>query len=380
MVPHQYPRRILLVITGLSPQVVTETLYALAVNQTQPFVPTEIHVITTVEGLQRARLTLLSDDPGWFHRLCADYGLPAIEFSEDQIYLLRDDGGNPLQDIRTPEENACVADQISEIVRGFSRDKLAAMHVSIAGGRKTIGFYLGYALSLYGRPQDRLSHVLVTSEYESHPEFFYPTADNHVIFAHGPNGAPMDTAEAMVTLADIPFVRLRDGLPDDLLTGATSFSATIDAAQRLYGPVFLQLDLKMCSVICGEFSITLSPAEMAFYAFIAGRTISNQRPVRWTDENWRDEYLQMYSQIVSPFSGEYERVENALRDDQGKEYFEQRKSRTNKALRNKLGKTSSNLYAIHAFGSRPYTRYGLKINAESIRFVSRNNELSGTTK
>ena len=30
-----------------------------------------------------------------------------------------------------------------------------------------MGFYLGYALSLYGRTQDRLSHVLVSSPYES---------------------------------------------------------------------------------------------------------------------------------------------------------------------------------------------------------------------
>jgi CRISPR-associated protein (TIGR02584 family) len=33
--------------------------------------------------------------------------------------------------------------------------------MSIAGGRKTMGFYAGYALSLYGRAQDRMSHVLV---------------------------------------------------------------------------------------------------------------------------------------------------------------------------------------------------------------------------
>lgn len=155
MEPYQYSKRILLVITGLSPQVVTETLYALAISQEQVFVPTEIHVVTTAEGAQRARLTLLSDEPGWFYRLCADYGLPSIAFDSEHIQVLEDSKGNPLQDIRTPEENACVADQISELVRGFAQDEQAALHVSIAGGRKTMGFYLGYALSLYGRPQDR---------------------------------------------------------------------------------------------------------------------------------------------------------------------------------------------------------------------------------
>jgi CRISPR-associated protein (TIGR02584 family) len=33
----------------------------------------------------------------------------------------------------------------------------------------------GCALSLFGRPQDRLSHILVTHEFEAHPEFVYPT-------------------------------------------------------------------------------------------------------------------------------------------------------------------------------------------------------------
>ena len=51
--PAAYPRRILLAVTGLSPQIVTETLHALAVGGEQPFVPTEIHLITTAEGAER---------------------------------------------------------------------------------------------------------------------------------------------------------------------------------------------------------------------------------------------------------------------------------------------------------------------------------------
>ena len=38
--PAAYGRRILVAVTGLSPQVVTETLYALAVLQQPAFVPT----------------------------------------------------------------------------------------------------------------------------------------------------------------------------------------------------------------------------------------------------------------------------------------------------------------------------------------------------
>ena len=50
-----HPRRILLAVTGLSPQVVTETLYALGVAEQgeAAFLPTDIHLITGC-ALQRA--------------------------------------------------------------------------------------------------------------------------------------------------------------------------------------------------------------------------------------------------------------------------------------------------------------------------------------
>ena len=86
--PSDYPRSILLAVTGLSPQIVTETLYALAVAPAQAaFVPSEIPLITTRSGAEKARLALLSDDPGWFHQLCRDYALPPIGFAAKHIHV-----------------------------------------------------------------------------------------------------------------------------------------------------------------------------------------------------------------------------------------------------------------------------------------------------
>ena len=66
--PHEpafYPRRVLLAVSGLTPQIVTKTLYALAADDFEPFVPTEVHLITSAEGARRAALSLLSDDLGY---------------------------------------------------------------------------------------------------------------------------------------------------------------------------------------------------------------------------------------------------------------------------------------------------------------------------
>jgi CRISPR-associated protein (TIGR02584 family) len=220
--PCGFRRRILLAVTGLSPQIVTETLYALAVQQQPPFMPTEIHLITTQEGANRARLSLLSESPGGFHGLRKDYNLPEIAFPESNIHVLTGADGEPLEDIRTPEENLRAADFITEIVRQLTVDTESAVHVSMAGGRKTMGFFVAYALTLFGRPQDRLSHVLVSPPFESSYQFFYPTPYTKVIEV-GANKLA-DTAMAEVTLADIPFVSLRHGLPEDLQEGRASYN------------------------------------------------------------------------------------------------------------------------------------------------------------
>ncbi len=169
MEPDQYPRRILLCVTGLSPQIITETLYALAVDRQPAFVPTEIHLITTADGAERARLTLLSPSPGWFHRLCNDYQLSGIRFDDRSFHILQAADGQPLEDIRTLTDNEAAADTITAVVRLLTADPAACVHASIAGGRKTMGFYLGYAMSLFGRAQDRLSHVLVSTPFGIQP-------------------------------------------------------------------------------------------------------------------------------------------------------------------------------------------------------------------
>src|SRR5215472_11561879 len=97
--PASYPRRILLAVTGLSPQIVTETLYALAVERQVRWLPTEVRLITTRRGAQEVERTLLSEDPGWFRRFCADYGLPAIAFGSEDLFVITGADGAPLDDI-----------------------------------------------------------------------------------------------------------------------------------------------------------------------------------------------------------------------------------------------------------------------------------------
>ncbi|MCI5166077.1 MAG: TIGR02584 family CRISPR-associated protein [Candidatus Electrothrix sp. GM3_4] len=161
--PHEYSRRILLAVIGMTPQILTETLYKLVVDSNPPFIPTEIHLITTAQGAKSAQNALLGvgGDKGEFHRFCQDYNLSTTRFTPDHIHRISGPDGPFINDTESAEHNTITANFITEQVRRFTEDDQAALHLSLAGGRKTMSYYAGYALSLYGRMQDRLSHVLV---------------------------------------------------------------------------------------------------------------------------------------------------------------------------------------------------------------------------
>lgn len=59
--PETYPRRILLAIGGMTPQVVTETLYYLCVKREPAYVPTDVYLITTQVGHDEAMEHLLDE-------------------------------------------------------------------------------------------------------------------------------------------------------------------------------------------------------------------------------------------------------------------------------------------------------------------------------
>jgi CRISPR-associated protein NE0113 (Cas_NE0113) len=125
-----------------------------------------------------------------------------------------------------------------------------------------MGFYLGYGLSLFGREQDRLSHVLVSPEFESHREFFYKPPKAQTLYGRIMVGAivderPISTADAKIWLAEIPFVRLRDGLTKELLEGKITLTHAVRAIQASLPISDLMVDLARHKLTCGGIGIRI---------------------------------------------------------------------------------------------------------------------------
>jgi hypothetical protein len=206
--------------------------------------------------------------------------------------------------------------------------------------------------------QDRLSHVLVPPPYESRKDFFYPL--------------PGDK-DARVHLGPIPFVRLRDGLPERLLEGRARFSDAVAEAQKALPLAALHLDPATRRVTAGGETIDLKPAELAFYLMLARRRKNRLLGAHWSDRDLQTEILECYALVVNPHSGDFARSEGA---GMSKDNFNARKSKINAALVRKLGKRLAEPYLVEALdpltgkGRRRLRPYGLRIASEAITIAA----------
>ena len=324
--PKEAPlRKVLVAIVGMSPQVVTETLWAL--RRERGFIPDEIRVILTRAAQDCVVNDLLDPLKGRFHAFCRDYGLIGrIRFDESCVTVVTDAEGRELDDIRTPEESAAAADTIVRVIGSVCSDPNTIVHVSIAGGRKSMGFFAGYAMSLFARPRDSVSHVLVNDPFESNRDFFYPPPEEKEIV--NAQGESVSSREAHVMLADIPIVRLRTGLPDNLLTGDASFGRAVAEVQRtLFPSTALVFREDARGVLCDGVEVLLPPAQYAVLRWMAERAKRGESPVRPGLRHAEEEFFPLYEKLFPTRPGDVERARKAIRSDEDfLKYFQEKRS------------------------------------------------------
>ena len=263
------PKHVLIGVVGLSPQIVTETLYYYWCLASPPVPITEVFALTTLHGKQALEKTLLGDN-GKLKSLCDDYNLPPIHFNLASIHLLKGADGQPLKDISTVIDNESLADQLFAFIRELAANPDICLHASIAGGRKTMGLYLGLAMQFYSRPGDTLSHVLVNPELENR-EFFYPPPNNaDVVLSDGRTISPSDIR---LELAEIPLLLLREKIPFLNEHTDAGYTELIGIAQREYNalqtisPVIINVFFRRLEI--GGVVIKLTPLELVLYLFFA---------------------------------------------------------------------------------------------------------------
>ena len=229
---------ILLAVTGLSPAIVTETVWALAMESPR-LLPSRVIFLTTAVGAAKIQEQLFTPLPAlggvstWQALRTALEAGPGELIAEPPRLIGRSDPATgtliPLADIITPEDNETAASFLLEQVRGVVENPDTPLIASIAGGRKTMGALLHAAVSLLGRETDRLTHVLVSPPYETLSGFFFPGQPGGLLLDR--DGMTHDPSAATLALADVPFVPLRNRFAD-LSEMPGSFSGLVERYSR----------------------------------------------------------------------------------------------------------------------------------------------------
>ena len=269
----------LIAVTGLSPAIVTETLWALA-HEKPRILPARIVFITTSIGAQKLREQLFTARTGFSGRTawqtlreCLKAGPDELIAEDPRIIgrVDRDSGTlQTLDDIQTPEDNDLAASFILEEVRRVVENPDLYLIASIAGGRKTMGALLHAAITLIGRERDRLTHVLISPPYETMPGFYFPGQPGGAL--EDREGRAHAPAKALVRLADVPFVPLRNRF-EDLKDMPGSFPGLVrkfsrqmkeDAAR----PRLIEIDYRRKRLSIDDVPVTMRPKALAVLHFI----------------------------------------------------------------------------------------------------------------
>jgi CRISPR-associated protein Csx14 len=381
--PHRTFREIVVFVIGSTPQIITETIYALS-QEDPPVQPDEVYVITTSHGRKKIEGGLLKD--GLIGDLFQEYDLRPVELTNSSFILISDDRGKEIDDIRSEQDNRHTGDAIASLIRKLAEDPLNRLHCCLAGGRKTMSFYLGAALQLFGRPWDKLYHVLVTPEFESQPEFFYKPKENRIIEQKMPDGSVkrLNTDDAEIILAELPFIRLREKLDlrgkgfEELVTEGQS---EIDTATVQPG---VCVDLSARTLYIGPRLVEMVPVQLMLYtSFLRRKVTACKQPDRGHCADCTECFAtigemvstpllermgQDYGQIYGGSPGKSEELLGNWQGNDGVKAIRQNRSKINRVIQECLNdEPFAPLYAINSVKHYGDTRYGVRVEKGKIR-------------
>ena len=363
-------RDILVAVVGLTPQVITETVYYLTQIHHPPVALTSIHVLTTQLGKTQLLTQLLTPRSGHFHTFCTEYGLDSttIDF---EVHVFKDEMGVPLEDIHTATDSIAVADQIAALVRRLTSDPTARLYCSIAGGRKTQSVLLGFALQLYGRPQDQLLHVLIDEEFQNHPAFFYPSKESRLLSTR--DGRLVDAHTAHIDVVDIPFLRLREKLFTPTVNAYTGFAPAIVQAQQELDTLVdlppLTINYTDRSLYIRAAMIPLSPLQFVLYAQFAQIRLQ-QAHARPGDgfvtldelEAMQDELLRHYASLYGTHAERVTSLRQRWARGWSRDSIRSHFATMNRKIQEAIpDKAQAVFYRVESEGPYGKTRYGLRL-------------------
>jgi len=368
-------RNILLAVCGMAPQVITEALYGLLHEGRQVHA---VHVITTRQGKEGLLSGLFGPDCHHLEDLLADFGLTEtdLEFSSSNIHTLKNEAGLELEDIVTHDDNEILLKSCLELSFSFTREPDTSVLFLVAGGRKTMTSCLTLAAQFYGRSQDRLLHVLVSPEFENCRDFWFPPKNPVTVQLADSKGQPYfkETRYAEIQLITIPLLSVRDSLDGRFLDRPRPPAELMQSLIR-DTPKMLVINLTEGKVCYGKMEQDFHPARLALYAYFADRKkeCARKQPCSGCQECFVDAATVVTDDRVA---GMYVRVAGSRLLEEMSisginnltlENFQSYKSKIRRDLLYGFGPSQIADLEIASMGSKPDTRYGIRLDKSRIR-------------
>ena len=269
-------RTILIAGMGTTPAVLTNAVWALA-HQKKPVVPDEIVAFITKNGKTLLKKELF-DGGVWADMLkcLAREGIDVggkLMFGETSIRSIPDAKGNEIDDLRTGEDNLRAADFMLSQLRQYTEDGGTELHVSIAGGRKTMSALLFSCMTLLGRECDKVYHVLLPQaiEFGSTPSFYYPKRG--ATYTARSTGKKHKAKDLQSELFEVPFVRMRGWYHDKFKTIPPSYRTLVSKVQTVAPPAVtiprIEIDAWNASVLINGVAVRPGANEFAALLVLA---------------------------------------------------------------------------------------------------------------
>jgi len=267
-------KNILVAVSGLTPQIISEAFFCLSVRNKIRI--DEIYILTT----KRGRDVIAGNDKGAsavktnlkteLEECCRQYKipLPGFEITDRHVIVAREESVE-LNDIRNDRENSLFPNKVSALISELTSDPGNVLFCVISGGRKSMSVHLALAMTLFGRENDKIYHVLTSEENEF--KDYYPKNRNQL--------------KALI-LSDIPFVRVRQflsagGIRPNLLK--KKYGDLVNYTQKQLkiasGKKELYLDISRREAAFDGNKIILEPLEFAIYFYFVGKVTEGEKRI-----------------------------------------------------------------------------------------------------
>lgn len=359
-------KNILVCVSGLTPQIVTETLFCLTVQK--KIRVDELYILTTKRG--RDVIVGIDDAPYTpkiplkteLKELCKKYKIkpPLFENNDDHIIVAKEESLE-LSDIRTDKHNVLFPNKTSEFISRLASDLDSTLYCSISGGRKSMSVHLSNVLSLFARENDKLLHVLTKEEHEF--KGFYP----------------INNKEARdLELAEIPFVRLRSLLPVEIKERGLlkyNFDQIVQFAQKQLKVISdknkVIIDIGRRELRYGNNLIILEPLEFLFFYYFVdskNRGVEKITVANFLSDEGKDRFIEYFGEF---FPNYYIKEKRWYKKGFVEEDFRQRRSKVNKKLKELFDDSDIEMN----FSINVHKKYGdsaYYIKADKNRFLIKN--------